>query len=451
MSPPLNLTKGDLDLAASITINLGFLARNFYDSKTIDVVSAFSTFFNTTPNATDSELLSFSGARPNDLNILLEMLGDRDLLRDSILWLDAIAEYLPRTPGGAHLLIPVFTVFTVLTSIVLALRLWSRQTIAGGVRGYDWIMVFGYFMTLVYGSSALYHSININTASQFWSYSWNEIALQQMFYIYLDILYPIAALIIKSSLLLFYYSIFTNRYLRWSVWATFGFTLATTITIILYSIFKCHPVNYWSEWYTSTCDPHQKIPYLVTGSLLIFSDVVIWVLPLPMVMKLQLYRRERIAAVFTFSLGIFACIASIFRLQAVYKFFLTSAGTGRTPVINTWTIVELNLAIICASAPALRALCIRHAPKLLSYGSNSTDSSSRSNNSSGGGGMQNDRNIRKNTRSVHGRVIVHHDQMRPADHDLASLRSGISRTGSGWSDVEKSVHYSSTSRIGSPV
>ncbi|KAF3223704.1 hypothetical protein TWF679_000141 [Orbilia oligospora] len=377
MGTPLNLTKGDLDLAASITINLGFLARNFYDTRTIDVISAFAGFYNHTPNATDPEILAFSGARPQDLDILLQ------------------------------------------------------------------------FMTLVYSASALYHAVNINISSQFWSYSWNEIARQQMFYIVLDILYPIAALIIKSSLLLFYYSLFSGRYLRLSVWATFGFTLATTMTIILYSIFKCHPVAYWSEWYTSECDSHQKIPYLVTGSFMILSDVIIWVLPLPMVLKLQLYRRERIAAIFTFSLGIFACIASIFRLQAVYKYFFTSAGTGKTPIINTWTIVELNLAIICASAPALRALCIRHAPKLLSYGSNSTDSnSSNSSSNNSGNGSMNER-TRKNTRSVHGRVIVHHDQIRPSD--LASLRSGISRTGSGWSDVEKSVHYSSTSRIGSPV
>ncbi|EGX45504.1 hypothetical protein AOL_s00169g110 [Orbilia oligospora ATCC 24927] len=451
MGTPVNLTKGDLDLAASITINLGFLARNFYDTRTIDVISAFAGFYNDTPNATDPEILAFSGARPQDLSLLLQVLGERDMLRDSIFWLDAIRQYLPYTPGTGHLLVPVFAVFTVITTIVLALRLWSRQTIAGGIRGYDWIMVFGYFMTLVYSASALYHAVNINISSQFWGYSWNEIARQQMFYIVLDILYPIAALIIKSSLLLFYYSLFSGRYLRLSVWATFGFTLATTMTIILYSIFKCHPVAYWSEWYTSECDSHQKIPYLVTGSFMILSDVIIWVLPLPMVLKLQLYRREKIAAIFTFSLGIFACIASIFRLQAVHKYFFTSAGTGKTPIINTWTIVELNLAIICASAPALRALCIRHAPKLLSYGSNGTDSSSNSSNNSNnnsGNGSMNERN-RKNTKSVHGRVIVHHDQIRPSD--LASLRSGISRTGSGWSDVEKSVHYSSTSRIGSPV
>ncbi|KAK6360898.1 hypothetical protein TWF730_007013 [Orbilia blumenaviensis] len=444
MANPVNLTEGDLNLAASITVNLGFLARNFYDSKTIEVVSAFADFYNSTPNATDSEILTFSGARPRDLDLLLTMLGQREILRDSIFWLDAVAEYLPRTPGTGHILVPVFTVFTILTTVVLGLRLWSRQTIAGGVRGYDWIMVFGYFMTLIYGSSALYHAVNINTASQFWDYSWNEIALQQMFYIILDILYPITALIIKASLLLFYYTLSPARYLKWSVWATFGFTFATAITAVLYSIFKCHPVNYWSEWYTSTCDSNQTIPYLVTGSLMILSDVIIWVLPLPMVMKLQLYRRERIAAIFTFSLGIFACIASIFRLKAVHKYFLTSAGTGKTPIINTWTIVELNLAIICASAPALRALCIKHAPKLLSYGSgNSSDNNSNSDSS-----MHNER-ARKNTRSVHGRIIVHHDQIRPSD--LASLRSGISRTGSGWSDVEKSVQYSSTSRLGSPV
>ncbi|KAK6498432.1 hypothetical protein TWF481_011024 [Arthrobotrys musiformis] len=447
MGPPYNLTRSDLSLAATVTVNLGFFARNFYDSKTIDVVSAFARFYNTTPNATDSEVLAFSGARPRDFDILMAMV-DAETFRESIFWVDALADYLPRTPGAGHILVPVFTVFTVLTTIIIALRLYSRQTVAGGVRGYDWLMVLGYFMTLVYSSSALYHAVNINTGSQFWDYTWNEIALQQIVYMCLDVIYPITSLIIKSSLLLFYYTLSPARYLKWSVWATFGFTCATALTAALYSVLRCRPVNFWAEWFTSTCDPHQTIPFLVTGSLMILSDVIIWVLPLPMVMRLKLYRRERIAAIFTFSLGIFACIAAIFRLKALHKYFLTDSGTGRYPIINTWGVVELNLAIICASAPALRALCIKHAPKLLSYGSNGSESNSNGSNGSSNGGGPSDR-ARKNTRSVHGRVIVHHDQIRPSD--LASLRSGISRTGSGWSDVEKSVHYSSTSRIGSPV
>ncbi|EPS38019.1 hypothetical protein H072_8262 [Dactylellina haptotyla CBS 200.50] len=422
MEAPQNLTTSDLDVAAAICINVAFLARNFYDSTTLDVIYALAEFYLDHPNVTNQEIIEFSGARLNDLTYLENFVGGPENVRDSIYWVAQVSPYLPRTPGTGHILIPIFWVFTILTTFVLGLRLWSRQTIAGGIRAYDWIMVVGYFMTLGYGSVALYHAININRTSQFWDYSWNEVALQQAFYMALDVLYPCTSLVIKSSLLLFYYNLSPARYLKWCVWATFAFSVATVIAAVSYSLFKCAPVAYWTEWYTSVCDTHQTIPYLVTGAAMILSDIIIWVMPLPMVMRLQLYRRERIAAIFTFSLGIFACIASGFRLSALHRYFLTSGGTGKTPIINAWTIVELNLAIICASAPALRALCIKHVPKLLSYGPSNSSVNERQYNTSS-----------HSNQKVHGRVIIHHDQIARSNSSLSEKAS------------------TSSPRIGSPV
>ncbi|KAF3914670.1 hypothetical protein AA313_de0204696 [Arthrobotrys entomopaga] len=433
-SNPENLTMTDLDVAAAICINVAFLARNFYNLTTLDVIYTLAQFYVDNPNATNQEIINFSGARVADLEYLENFVGGPDMIRDSIYWVAQISEYLPSTPGTGHILIPIFWVFTILTTFVLALRLWSRQTIAGGIMGYDWLIVVGYVMTLGYGSTALYHAMNINKTSQFWDYSWNEITLQQVFYMTLDVLYPCTALVIKSSLLLFYYNLSPARYLKWSVWGTFGFTLSTVIAAVGFSLFKCSPVNYWSEWYTSVCNAHQTIPYLVTGSCMILSDVIIWVMPLPMVFRLQLYRRERIAAIFTFSLGIFACIASGFRLSALHKYFLTSGGTGKTPIINAWTIVELNLAIICASAPALRALCIRHVPKLLSYASGPSTSSLNE---------RHQPKIASSNQKVHGRIIVHHDHI--GRMDLGSLQDSYSEKASNMSSSR------STPRIGSPV
>ncbi|KAJ6263854.1 hypothetical protein Dda_2426 [Drechslerella dactyloides] len=318
------LTSDQLDMVAAVCINLSFLARKFKDSKTLDVVHAFARFYQRYPNATNQQIVDFSGARLSDLNILQSFLGGPDEIRDSVNWVSSsdVSPYLPRAPGAGHILIPIFWVFTILTTTVLALRLWSRQSIAGGIRAYDWIMVVGYM------------------------------------YMALDVIYPFTALVIKCSLLLFYYNLSSSpaRYLKIAVWVTFAFATGTAIASAGYSLFKCTPVSFWTEWFTSVCDSNQTIPYLVTGAAMILADLIIWLMPLPLVMGLKLYKRERIAAIFTFSLGIFACIASCFRLWAVHKYFLTTGGSGKTPIINAWAVVELNLAIICASAPALRAL-----------------------------------------------------------------------------------------------
>lgn len=139
-----SLSVSDMEVAAAICINVAYLAPNFYHEKTINVIYMLAELFLDNPNATDADIMEFTGATPKNLKYLQDYVGSRDDVRDAIWWVAGISEYLPTTEGNSVLLVPIFSVFTVLTTVVLGLRLWSRQTIAGGIRGYDWIMVFGY-------------------------------------------------------------------------------------------------------------------------------------------------------------------------------------------------------------------------------------------------------------------------------------------------------------------
>ncbi|RDW84006.1 uncharacterized protein DSM5745_04332 [Aspergillus mulundensis] len=96
--------------------------------------------------------------------------------------------------------------------------------------------------------------------------------------------------------------------------------------------------------------------YFSTAAITIFTDLVILVMPIPQLIKLNLNPRRKYALVAIFLTGTFASAASIARLNALYKYTVTDDVSYDAILILLWSQIEVNVAIISASAPSLRPL-----------------------------------------------------------------------------------------------
>ncbi|KAF3917369.1 hypothetical protein ABW21_db0203084 [Orbilia brochopaga] len=271
-------------------------------------------------------------------------------------------------PHSTASIIPIFIVFTILSTVVMGLRFWSRLSILGRIQSFDWLSLFAYIIILAWCSLSVYEKVASGTWASYCDRSYNQAVRAYMAYSLGMALYPVAILSVKLALLLFYFSLSTWQPMRWAVYITAFASFATAMIAMFMWIFQCNYPDLWNHGVDPTTSCKAFRPYNVvmsTGAVNILTDVIIWLIPLPLVWRLQLYPRERILAVFTFGLGAIAWIASIVRLVMVNKYLLYSNGS--TTAINAWAMVELNLALICSSAPALRALLIKHAPKVLPY------------------------------------------------------------------------------------
>lgn len=98
--------------------------------------------------------------------------------------------------------------------------------------------------------------------------------------------------------------------------------------------------------------------YYSQASLNLLSDVIILLLPLPTLIRLRMPTLKRLCLLMVFSVGLLVPVAAAFRIWALHLW----SGSG--PVdsryyggyIIFWDQVELNTAIICASAPSLQPL-----------------------------------------------------------------------------------------------
>lgn len=108
----------------------------------------------------------------------------------------------------------------------------------------------------------------------------------------------------KFSLLLFYQRLSKMAWLKWSCWAVAGVIVSYSIALMLALIFACTPMekNWDITVQEGTCINKGAI-YIATAALNVFTDVVMLVLPIPMIAKLQLPKVQKAGLICMFGVG----------------------------------------------------------------------------------------------------------------------------------------------------
>jgi hypothetical protein len=175
-------------------------------------------------------------------------------------------------------------------------------------------------------------------------------------YIY-QILYLITLFFIKMSILTFYRRLSPAYGYHLAIKIIAVIVSVYTVAMIFVNAFECpkNPSLAWSPKFPHGC--RNLVPtYYAQAGFNILSDIVILLLPLPSLLKLHVSKRKRIALVLVFSVGSIAVAASIVRINALYIFQHSKDIPYDGIYILIWSQVEINSAIISASAPSIRPL-----------------------------------------------------------------------------------------------
>ncbi|KAL2201834.1 CFEM domain-containing protein [Sarocladium strictum] len=203
---------------------------------------------------------------------------------------------------------------------------------------------------------------------------------------------PILALV-KTSVLLFLLRISgQNKRVRMYIHALNAFNIALMIAIFFVVIFQCTPVSL--AWEIAGPNPPEgtcingPVFITLTAALTILTDILVLVLPFWIFLGLQMPRRVKWALLGVFALGGVVTIISILRMHAlIERFFVPPKPDANYDIRFVYSAVETNIAILAASAPALRGLFAKWFPKLFSsltsggratYGEDGTGKRSRS-------------------------------------------------------------------------
>ncbi|KAK0652592.1 hypothetical protein B0T16DRAFT_322483 [Cercophora newfieldiana] len=183
--------------------------------------------------------------------------------------------------------------------------------------------------------------------------------------------YMLSLLFTKISILLLYIRILSYQHARYAVYVILAIViLANGIWTLATVVTACLPLNaFWDRTIVDAwCRP--LVWWYANTGLHIATDVLLYVLPLPVIVNLQIKLRQKIVLYAVFALGV--CSISVVRLWDLLEERKRTDFTYDNVSISYLTVIEINAAIACACSMTLKPFCARFFPRL--WGSRSVNS-----------------------------------------------------------------------------
>ncbi|KAF8848854.1 hypothetical protein BDZ45DRAFT_605262 [Acephala macrosclerotiorum] len=172
----------------------------------------------------------------------------------------------------------------------------------------------------------------------------------------------------KTSVLLFYLRIFPYARCRVACYVMLTWVAISTALYQFLVLFRCLPLSYnWEGWKTDLGHPDRCLNLNVLGyssaGINIAQDIVILLIPIPWLIGLNTSPRKKFQILVMFGVGTFVCICSIIRITTLPSLKATKNPTWEFTDPMYWTAIEVYVAIIIPSLPAIRALLSHHFPR----------------------------------------------------------------------------------------
>lgn len=212
---------------------------------------------------------------------------------------------------------------------------------------------------------------------------------------------------VKTSILAFYLIVtHGEKVFRWANYLTLAVVNLAGLALTLVNIFQCTPV---SAVFLSTTPPGAKCIdimtlYLSSAPVNIITDLAILVLPMPILTKMHLPRKQKLTLVITFGFGFFVAVVDVIRIVffqraaisrqlAIQSVQTSKSGSldfscmrlsrpilvflgerwtwligqliGYGSLSFMWSVVEVNVSVICGCVPLLKPLVARLLPTLI--------------------------------------------------------------------------------------
>ncbi|KAE8350446.1 hypothetical protein BDV28DRAFT_150926 [Aspergillus coremiiformis] len=259
--------------------------------------------------------------------------------------------------------VPVATTFLTVSIVIVALRLYTRLYFIR-TPGWDDLVIFIALLSDVGCFIFIMLEVRYGLGESTDSYS-PEVLQAQLKALWASIpLYNLSLNLTKVSLVLLYLRLFPLKGYRIVLVIVLIFVVISGLWMIFATLFMCIPIRgAWDPSIPRRCIPNS-ILWSLNAALQITSDIIIVILPMPLLAKLQLPRRQKIALIAVFAFGVFGCAMSLARLTVLVKRIKRPDRTKYNAAAANWSFIEANVAIICACLPLLRPIIVHLCPRI---------------------------------------------------------------------------------------
>ncbi|CCC11897.1 hypothetical protein SMACR_05109 [Sordaria macrospora] len=174
----------------------------------------------------------------------------------------------------------------------------------------------------------------------------------------IQVMYYANVFCIKVSILFTYIRFAVTRTFRYLCIGTIILHIVFLLVCVITTLAQCQPLHKMWDFtgaVEGTCINTTAFFYF-TSAFNILTDLWILLLPISTLREINRPTREKIALFLIFGVGTFAAVASIVRLHTIYIYTLAEDPFHEGINVNLWSMIEVTIAISCASVSALKPI-----------------------------------------------------------------------------------------------
>ncbi|KAF2488554.1 hypothetical protein BU16DRAFT_473457 [Lophium mytilinum] len=256
-------------------------------------------------------------------------------------------------PTLVHSVQAIGVVLAIISLFLVCVRLGVYRTISRGILLDDASIIIAFVFAITY-------TVIVSTLDKASHHAWDTPMslfddadyLKKLFVT--SLIYGPMLFFAKTSILLLYHRAFhPKKWLRFGVYITIAILFGSYFMTVPMAFYWCMPHNApWNMAVLGTCNM-MATPGLVQGSINIAADITIFLLPLPVIMRLQIPTSKKIALSAIFATGLLALVASI--LTMYYRVLIIRG------VDSSWAGAQ---TYICIQAEIYAAICVACMPSM---------------------------------------------------------------------------------------
>jgi hypothetical protein len=279
------------------------------------------------------------------------------------------------------LIIIVVTSLMLISTLSVSLRIYTRKFLLDKFGFDDFLVICALLATLGDGVAVIFNT-RYGAGKHIGAFDEALIPLYfRAFYVSI-VLYMVALLFLKTTFLAQYYRVFFAQKGRPFFFAVAFVVCGWGVSQVFVGIFLCYPIQgFWDKTVDARCIP-TNLQWHVNAAGNIATDIIVFVLPLPVIGQLNLPKTQKLLLIALFSLGFLqvhplpnrrlavsltypssTVAISVVRIQYL-KLFEDVTWENVAPAC--WSIAELTTALIVASLSTIRPFMSRHFPGLIS-------------------------------------------------------------------------------------
>ncbi|EED12820.1 conserved hypothetical protein [Talaromyces stipitatus ATCC 10500] len=213
-----------------------------------------------------------------------------------------------------------------------------------------------------------------------WTLSFENLTKTLKDLYFAEVFYMVSEMFTQLSILFFYLRVFDSILFRQCAIGISIFVVCFGIANTFSMIFQCTPVSFfWDGWtgqYAGKCININTFSW-VRAAIEIFIDITIISLPIRLLLGLKLNWHKKLQILAMFSVGFLITLVSILRLESLVRFSKSTNTTYDNAPAVYWSVLECDIAIVCACMPALRIILGAIFPRYFGSNFNSVTGESR--------------------------------------------------------------------------